>query len=73
MAAKVVPFPSGNVVRDKAEQRRVSQGYAAAIRRKGATPESAWSAATAVSGSIQSESAVQRAMRIAKECRHDQG
>lgn len=71
MSAKIVTFPSGSVVRDKAGQRRVTQRYAAAMRRKGATPESAWEAASAEVATIQTESAVHRAIRIAKESRHD--
>jgi len=71
MPAKIVTFPSGSIVRDKAEQRRVAQGYAAAMRRKGATPESAWEAASAKVSTIQTESAVLRAIRIAGECSRD--
>jgi len=71
MPAKIVTFPSGSIVRDKAEQRRVAQGYAAAIKRKGATPQSAWETASAKVAPIQTESAVHRAIRIAKESSHD--
>lgn len=70
MPADIVPFPAQNIVRDKAEQRRVTQAYAAGLRRKGATPEIAWEAASQVAA-LQAESAVHRAIRIAREDCHD--
>jgi len=71
MPADVVPFPSQNIVRDTAEQRRVARSYTAALRRKGATPEKAWEAAAAEPGPVRTESAVHRAIRLAKETRYD--